>query len=230
MPPVVETAGFTPLVNGNELSGWEGDTNSGRPGTACLSASPRAWIITSSWQPPTPTAISCWLLDFRLADGKGNSGVQFRSVRVPPHEMSGYQADIGEGYWGSLYDESRRNKVLVPAPQDAIKALNKSDWNHYAVRAMGDHIILGLGGKVAVNYRETEPSDRAVGPPGRADPCRRSDGNPVQKYDDPTLSHAHGRRSDRAGVPPPHGQDRPRATGNSRSTCPKAMTGPRPSR
>ena len=79
-------------------------------------------------------------LNFRLVDGKGNSGVQFRSVRVPHHEMSGYQADIGEGYWGCLYDESRRNKVLVPASQEALKALNKTDWNHYAVRAMGDQI------------------------------------------------------------------------------------------
>ena len=26
MPAVVETAGFTPLVNGKDLTGWEGDT------------------------------------------------------------------------------------------------------------------------------------------------------------------------------------------------------------
>ena len=39
-------------------------------------------------------------LYFRMIDGKGNSGVQFRSVRIPNHEMSGYQADIGEGLLG----------------------------------------------------------------------------------------------------------------------------------
>ena len=54
-------------------------------------------------------------LSFQLVNGEGNSGVQFRSVRVPGHEMSGYQADIGQNYWGCLYDESRRNKVLVNA-------------------------------------------------------------------------------------------------------------------
>ena len=47
--------------------------------------------------------------------------------------MSGYQADIGDGFWGCLYDESRRNKVLVPASENAMKALNKTDWNHYTV-------------------------------------------------------------------------------------------------
>ena len=93
-----------------------------------------------------------------MIDGKGNSGVQFRSVRIPHHEMSGYQADIGEGYWGSLYDESRRNKVLVPASEEAVKALNKTDWNHYVVRATGDKIVLSLNGKKSVEYHEPDPA------------------------------------------------------------------------
>ncbi len=97
-------------------------------------------------------------LSFRMLDGKGNSGVQFRSVRVPGHEMSGYQADIGEGYWGSLYDESRRNKILVAASAEALKALNKSDWNDYVIKARGDAINLSLNGKESVAYRETDRS------------------------------------------------------------------------
>ena len=27
--------------------------------------------------------------------------------------MIGYQADLGEKYYGALYDESRRNKILA---------------------------------------------------------------------------------------------------------------------
>ena len=64
-------------------------------------------------------------LNFRLIDGKGNSGVQFRSVRVPSREMSGYQADIGEGFWGCLYDESRRNMVLVYPRSEAVDGVHK---------------------------------------------------------------------------------------------------------
>ena len=42
--------------------------------------------------------------------------MQFRTKRIPKHhEVIGYQADIGQGYWGALYDESRRNKVLGQA-------------------------------------------------------------------------------------------------------------------
>ena len=92
----------------------------------------------------------------RLANDSGNSGVQFRSVRVPGHEMSGYQADIGPGYWGSLYDESRRNRVLKPAAPKALEALHKGDWNHYVIRVMGDEITLSLNGVESARYTETD--------------------------------------------------------------------------
>src|SRR5262249_14572196 len=98
-------------------------------------------------------------LNFRMVDGQGNSGVQFRSVRVPPHEMSGYQADLGEGYWGALYDESRRNMVLAYPRSEAIQALHKSDWNHYVIRALGDKISLTLSGHDSVRgCQETDAS------------------------------------------------------------------------
>jgi hypothetical protein len=71
-------------------------------------------------------------------------------------EVSGYQADIGEMYWGGLYDESRRNKVLVKAPPELEKALKKNDWNTYVIRAEGNHITLTMNGVKTVDYRETE--------------------------------------------------------------------------
>ncbi len=96
-------------------------------------------------------------LEFRLKDGIGNSGVQFRSQRVTDStEVSGYQADVGEKYWGCLYDESRRNKTLVQAPADLEKSLKKGDWNEYSIHAQGDHILLKLNGVTTVDYREPD--------------------------------------------------------------------------
>ncbi|HEV8543497.1 MAG TPA: DUF1080 domain-containing protein, partial [Verrucomicrobiae bacterium] len=62
-----------------------------------------------------------------------NSGVQFRSQRVPnSSEVAGFQADMGEGYWGSLYDEARRNAVLAAAdPALIAQVLRPNDWNEY---------------------------------------------------------------------------------------------------
>jgi hypothetical protein len=50
-------------------------------------------------------------LKFKLTGTEGfvNAGVQVRSQPAtnPPNEMVGYQCDIGEGWWGAIYDESR---------------------------------------------------------------------------------------------------------------------------
>ena len=39
------------------------------------------------------------------------------------HEVIGYQADMGGKYWGALYDESRRRKVLAgPDLEEVMKS------------------------------------------------------------------------------------------------------------
>lgn len=96
---------------------------------------------------------------FKMTDstGKANSGVQFRSKPMPDsHEVIGYQADLGQNYWGCLYDESRRKKVLVQASAESLAGLDKSGWNEYRITANGNRIVLELNGKKTVDYTETE--------------------------------------------------------------------------
>ena len=126
-------------------------------------------------------------LKFKLVGTEGfvNGGVQFRSQRppsppasarqvppsasasaaqaassakpVPPNEMIGYQADLGDGYWGSLYDESRRNKILAQADATQVKeALKRNDWNDYEIRAEGRRIRLFINGRQTVDYTEAD--------------------------------------------------------------------------
>ncbi len=106
-------------------------------------------------------------LKFKL-NGTGfvNGGVQFRSERIPNFEMKGYQADMGDpSWWGCLYDESRRNKVLVQSPMDEVKkVLKHDDWNEYRVRCEGPHIQLWINGLKTVDY--TEP-DAAIPQEGK---------------------------------------------------------------
>ena len=226
LPAVTETAGFTPLVDAKDLTGWEGDKElwSVRDGVL-IGHSPgikhNEFLATT--RPYGDFVLS---LNFRMIDGKGNSGVQFRSIRVPNREMSGYQADIGEGFWGCLYDESRRNKVLVPASANALKALNKTDWNHYTVRAMGDQITCHAGrSRLGELHRgRARRQGRALGADCGADSCRRSHGSAVQGRDDPAASHADGRstRMSRGFICE---RSRPtRVRGNTPCTCRPATT------
>ncbi len=95
-----------------------------------------------------------------IGDDKANAGIQFRSRRIPNHhEMIGYQADLGNGYWGALYDESRRKKMLAGQDKqdEVLKVLKKGEWNDYRIRAEGKRIQLWINGVQSVDY--TEPDD-----------------------------------------------------------------------
>jgi hypothetical protein len=93
--------------------------------------------------------------------GKGaNGGVQIRSRRVPNHhEVSGYQADMADGWWGKLYDESRRNRVLAgPSLAEQKKIVKPGEWNDYVIRCEGRRIRLWLNGQPTVDYAEPDAS------------------------------------------------------------------------
>jgi len=101
-------------------------------------------------------------LKVKLVKGGGfmNSGVQIRSIRVPDnHEMSGYQVDAGTGWWGKLYDESRRNKVVGESLDAAAIAAAAKDWewNDYRILCEGPRIRTWINGVPALDYTETDP-------------------------------------------------------------------------
>jgi hypothetical protein len=152
-----EEDGFVSLFDGKTLAGWEGDKQLWKAEEGMI-VGDSAGIKQNEFLATKKSYGDFELrLDFRLRQGGGNSGIQFRSQRVEgSSEVSGYQADIGEKYWGCLYDESRRNKVLVQAPVELDKALHKEDWNSYVIRAAGNRVTLNLNGVTSVDYREND--------------------------------------------------------------------------
>jgi hypothetical protein len=156
--------GFVSIFDGKTLAGWEGDRDLWKVEGSMIVGDTAAGIKRNEFLATEKRYGDFELrLEFRLRKGEGNSGVQFRSKRVEgSSEVSGYQADIGEKYWGCLYDESRRNKILVQAPPDLEKTLPRDGWNHYVIRAQGKHIALSLNGVKTVDYdEEDEAIDRA---------------------------------------------------------------------
>lgn len=89
--------------------------------------------------------------------GMINSGIQYRSM-VKNNDMIGYQADIGEGYWGDIYDEHRRGK-LVSGELSVLKdILNKDGWNSYIIRCIGNRHQLYINGVKTADYIEKDNS------------------------------------------------------------------------
>ena len=154
------------LFDGRSFAGWEGDIK----GTwriqdgAIVGGSQTAQVPRNEFLTTTRSFGDFVLrVRFRLVGSEGfiNGGVQFRSRRLekPAHEMTGYQADLGDQYWGSLYDESRRNKTLVaPAAKLIDEILKRGDWNDYEIRAEGPRIRLSINGRQTIDYTETDPA------------------------------------------------------------------------
>ncbi|HRN55530.1 MAG TPA: DUF1080 domain-containing protein [Agriterribacter sp.] len=103
---------------------------------------------------------------FRLSGdektGMINSGIQYRS-KIIKGEIVGYQADIGNGYWGDIYDEHRRGK-LVGGDLSILQRLLKPDgWNSYIIRVKGNYHELYINGVKTCEYTEKDPAIPAKG-------------------------------------------------------------------
>lgn len=161
------------LFDGKSFAGWEGDTaktwrieDGAITGGSLEKTVPRNEFLCSKKS----------YKDFELrlkykltgTEGFVNGGVQIRSQRIPNHhEMIGYQADLGQGFDGALYDESRRNKILAaPSKEDLPKIVKRDEWNDYRIRCEGKRIQLWLNGVKTVDFTETDekiPLDGIIG-------------------------------------------------------------------
>ena len=154
-----------PLFDGRTFEGWQGDTaKTWRIEDGAIVAGSLTETVPRNDFLCTTRSFGNFILrvKFKLVGTEGfiNAGVQFRSQRAtkPAHEMVGYQADIGDKYWGSLYDETRRNKVLAQPDEKVLSGLVKiAEWNDYEIHAEGPRTRLVLNGRQTVDY--TEPDE-----------------------------------------------------------------------
>lgn len=177
--PQPDAEGFVPLMNGRDMTGWEGE-----PGWWTIEDG----ALTGQSTPQKPCNKQTYLmwragrvadfelkLKYRIAGG--NSGVQFRSRELPNWDIAGYQADLdAPGQWtGCLYDVntgraaiSMRGQRTVIDPDgtkhvtnvaDAAelgKAVKKDDWNEYHVIARGNHIVLKINGALMTEVTDNQ--------------------------------------------------------------------------
>ncbi|HEY7423969.1 MAG TPA: DUF1080 domain-containing protein [Gemmataceae bacterium] len=157
----------TGFFNGKDLEGWEGVAE--------------YWSVKDGaivGHPPKDPGYNNFLCskkkygDFamsfkvRIKDGKGNSGVQIRSKLLDPKKyvVGGPQADIGQGFWGSLYGEQfdgerfareegfKGPKMMKQSPGGVVqKVVKQSDFNDYSIRCVGKHVTIKVNGETMVD-------------------------------------------------------------------------------
>ncbi len=155
------------LFDGKSLAGWEGDLKWWRVQDGAITGGSLTEKVPRNFFLSTTGSYQNFDLRLKLKltgvpnTGMINSGVQIRSLRVPNNtEMSGYQVDAGDGWWGKLYDESRRRKVVGESADPAAvnAAVKKDGWNEYRIRTEGPRIRSWINGVQALDYTEAEPA------------------------------------------------------------------------
>ncbi|MGN6385965.1 MAG: DUF7133 domain-containing protein, partial [Verrucomicrobiota bacterium] len=162
-PPALQNA--KSLFDGKTLNGWEGSDKSWRVQDGCLTGGSLENVVKQNEFLATTRDYTNFIVRFKIkltgTEGFINSGFQIRSQRVPNNsEMSGYQCDFGDpNWWGAIYDESRRDKVLSPSNmKDLGPVIRRQDWNEYVIRAVGPKITTWINGVEGTDYIESDPA------------------------------------------------------------------------
>jgi hypothetical protein len=162
--PAPGSDGWISLFNGKDLKGWYGNPQIWRVENGYISgkidkADGNTFLIYNH-----PFADFELTADCMLIKGKGftNSGIQYRSKVLDPKKwvVGGYQADMGAGYWGTLYEERGRGglgKKLAGAkdPKDG-------EWARYRVVAKGNHLEHYLNDVQAMDFVDTDAKKAAT--------------------------------------------------------------------
>lgn len=153
------------LFDGKTLANWEGDPKLWRVQDGCLTGGSLTQTVTHNDFLASTRDFTNFVIRFQIkltgTEGFINSGFQIRSQRVPNNsEMSGYQCDYGEPNWyGAIYDESRRDRVMAPSDMKALgPVIKRQDWNDYVIRADGPRVTTWINGVMGTDYTEADPN------------------------------------------------------------------------
>jgi hypothetical protein len=180
--PAFAQEGFVALFNGKDLTGWDGE--------------PGLWTVedgvivgTSETGRPKTNSFLIWknpAKDFELRAtvrivGDNNSGIQYRSRRLPevtPWTIVGYQCDVHpvEVHTAMTYEERGRgifgyngvDVVMDPSGQrwqvderPRVKA-DLSQWNEFTVIARGNRLEHKVNGQTTSVFIDHDEKNRAL--------------------------------------------------------------------
>jgi hypothetical protein len=149
--------GFTPLFNGKNLDGWEGDPRLWKVVDGVIEGSTEGVSLEQNSFLFTKRTFSNFVFKAQMKLRNHNSGIQFRSQRLPDFVAAGYQMDAAENnYWGNIYDERGKRGIMVDSfKEKGSTVLKPNDWNDVEITCEGDHIQIKLNGLVTADIHDS---------------------------------------------------------------------------
>lgn len=136
------------LFNGRDLSGWEGNPTLWKVENEEIVGFTNGLGRNEFLRSEMVAEDFRLTLKVKLKNNEGNSGIQFRSAPLPHDEVKGYQADVGPGWWGKLYEENGRALLWDKSGEKYVKL---NDWNVYEIVAQGPKIRTYINGNLCVD-------------------------------------------------------------------------------
>ncbi|MEO6437001.1 MAG: family 16 glycoside hydrolase, partial [Tepidisphaeraceae bacterium] len=175
VPMLATTQSAPAFFNGKDLTGWSGDKavwsveNGEIVGKSATGLAKNEFLVSD-----LAAGDFRLTLEVKLTPNAANSGIQFRS-EVRDGEVTGYQADVGEGWWGKLYEEHGRALLWPPTPSPGTPGegrgegalspeqhIKPGDWNTYEIVAVGDKVMTALNGKKCVDLDDPAGAKRGI--------------------------------------------------------------------
>ncbi len=158
VPILADKNNAATLFNGKDLTGWRGDeklwsVENGELVGKSEGLKKNEFLVSE-------LAADNFKLEFevKLVNNEGNSGVQFRS-EPQEHGVRGYQADIGKGWWGKLYEEEGRALLWPKSGEEHVRL---GEWNKYEIIADGRRIQTKINGQLCVDLDDAPGARRGI--------------------------------------------------------------------
>jgi putative heme-binding domain-containing protein len=147
------------FFNGKDLAGWAGDpglwsVQSGEIVGKASGLERNAFLISEMGAADFRLTV-----EIKLVGDEGNSGIQFRSEPLPGGDVKGYQADVGKGWWGKLYEEHGRGILSDRRGEGAVKP---GEWNTYEIVANGSRIRTSINGQICADLDDPAGARRGI--------------------------------------------------------------------
>jgi putative heme-binding domain-containing protein len=159
VPMLATPSNAATLFNGKDLTGWTGDESLWHVENGEI-VGKTSGLKKNEFLFSTMAAANFRLaFQIKLVNNAGNSGMQFRSEALPDGEAKGYQADVGVGWWGKLYEENGRAILSDKLGEQYVKP---GDWNTYEIMAVGSKITTKINGNGCADLDDPKGAARGV--------------------------------------------------------------------